>query len=78
MTEILDLVSKPEIKWTKISISSRTLRLSEKSRSRLEEQDWRKQNLNLVSKVKIGISSPSHVACGTLEIETNWAEKVQD
>ena len=29
------------------------------SGSRLEERDWRKQNLDLVSKVKIGILSPS-------------------
>ena len=33
------------------------------SGSRLEERDWRKQNLDLVSKVKIGISSPSDLAC---------------
>ena len=69
----LDLVSNFEIKWQKISISSRSLRFSEqksrsrlepwdfvkKSRSRLEARDWRKQNLDLVSKVKKGISPPS-------------------
>ena len=60
MNKNLDLISKPEIKWTKISISSRTLRLSEQIFvlvSRKEE--GRKQNLDLVSKVKICISSPS-------------------
>ena len=46
MHKILNLVSNPEIKWTK-------------SRSRLEARDWRKQNLDLVSKVKLGISSMS-------------------
>ncbi len=46
MHKNLDLVSNPEIKWTK-------------SRSRLEARDWRKQNLDLVSKVKLGISSMS-------------------
>ena len=50
MHKILDLVSNPEIKWTK-------------SRSRLEARDWRKQNLDLVSKVKLGISSMSDTIC---------------
>ena len=71
--KILDLVSNFKIKWQKISISSRSLRFSEqKSRSHLEpwnfvKKSWsciearegRKQNRDLVSKVKKGISSPS-------------------
>ena len=61
MHKILDLVSNPEIKWTK-------------SRSRLEARDWRKQNLDLVSKVKLGISSMS--ATYLYKIKRKWETNV--
>ena len=64
------LVSKTETKWQNFSLSSRSLRLGGKilvlvskheikrknSRARLEARDWKKENLDLVSKVEIGLS----------------------
>ena len=56
MTEILDLVSKPAVKFSFSSRSMRQREGSSRSRSRLEARDSMMQILNLVSKVEIGIS----------------------
>ena len=79
MTENLDLVSKPEIQWTKISISSRTLRFCEKisissrgtrlkeakSRSRLESQKRHLATLWLSLVMATASRNPSclHTTC---------------
>ena len=55
--EILDLVSKHEIKRQKFSISSRSTRPKDRnSRSRLKAWDWKEEFLDLVSRVEKGIS----------------------
>ena len=53
----LDLVSMPESKCQELSVSSRSLRVSVRnSRSRLDERDWIRETLILVSRSKKRLS----------------------